>query len=156
MGRNKPLAVTDQKVTGNGVDAIGQPTWVLDFLHPEGHKDSGALGSQSTQGFDAPETIGQDGVQPVLLLVAQNGKLAEVFPAYGQQRFRISIQLFQRVRDMHQCNHGKNHTLVALGEVGKKLLCLRPQLLQLVRDRRCKIIFVVLPLLPTGNVTLYA
>ena len=88
------------------------------LLHPVGHEDGGALGGQRPQGLDAPEAVGQDGVQPVLLLVAQNGKLAEMFPANGQQGFRVRVQLLQRVRDMHQRHHGKNHALVALGEVG--------------------------------------
>ena len=76
VGGNEPLAVTNQKVAGNGVNAVGQPAGVLYLLHPVGHKDGGALGGQRPQGLDAPEAVGQDGVQPVLLLVAQNGKLA--------------------------------------------------------------------------------
>ncbi len=49
----------------------------------EGHEDGGALGGQRPQGFYPSQAVGQDGVQAVLLLVAQSGKLAEVFPAYG-------------------------------------------------------------------------
>ena len=58
VGGNEPLAVTDQKVAGNGVDTIGQPAWVLYLLHPIGHKDGGALGGQRPQGLDAPEAVG--------------------------------------------------------------------------------------------------
>ena len=39
VGGDQPLAVTDQQVLGNGVDAVGQAAGVLDLLDAEGHKD---------------------------------------------------------------------------------------------------------------------
>ena len=156
VGGNEPLAVADQQVLGNGVDAVGQATGVLNFLHPEWHEDGGALGGEGTQGLYPAQAIGQDGVQAVLLLVAQNGELAQVLPADGHKGFRVGVQLLHAVRDVDQSDHGKDHALIALGEVGQKLLGLSPELFQLVGHRGGEVVFVVLPLLPSGNVRLNA
>ena len=135
MGGDEPLAVADQQVLGDGVDAVGQAAGVLDLLHSEGHKDGGALGGEGAQGPDPAQAVWQDGVQAVLLLVAQNGKLAQVLPSDGHKGFRVGVQLLHAVRDVDQSDHGKDHALIALGEVGQKLLGLSPELFQLVGHR---------------------
>ena len=79
-----------------------------------------------------------------------------MLPPDGQQGFGICVQLLQRVRDVYQCYHRKNHALVALGEVGQKFLCLGAELLQLVGNGGGKVVPVVLALLPAGDVALNA
>ena len=68
------------------------------------------------------------------------------------QRLRVGVQLLQRVRHVYDGDIGKNHPLVAGTQVIQKLLRLRPQLLQLIRDTCREIIAAVLALLPAGNI----
>ena len=156
MGRNEPLAFTNQQVLGNGVDTIRQAAGVLDFLDPEGHKYGGALGGQRAQGLHPAQAIGQNRVQPVLLLIAQGGKLAKVLPANRKQCLGVRVQLLQAVRNMDQCNHSENHPLISLREVGEKFLGLSPELFQLIGNGCGKVVLVVLPLLPACNIRLNA
>ena len=156
VGGDQPLAVTDQQVLGNGVDTIGQPAGVLYLLDAEGHKDGGALGGQGAHGLHPAQAVGQDGVQPVLLLVAQNGELAQVLPSDGKKGVGVRVKLLQVVRDMHQCHHGEHHPLVPFGEVGQKFLGLPPKLFQVIGDRGGEVVLVVLALLPAGDVYLNA
>ena len=153
---DEPFPVTDEQVFGNGVDTVRQAAGVLNFLHPEGHEDGGALGGEGSQGLYPAQAVGQDGIQAVLLLVAQGGKLAQVLPADGHQGFCVGVKLLQTVRNMDKGNDGKNHPLVSLGEVGQKFLGLSPQLLQLVGHGGGKVVLVVLSLLPSGDVCLDA
>ena len=57
---------------------------------------------------------------------------------------------------MDQRDHGKNHALVAFGEVSQKLLGLPPELFQLIGYGGGEVVLVVLPLLPAGDVRLDA
>ena len=68
------------------------------------------------------------------------------------QRLRVGVQLLQRVRHVYDGDISKNHPLVAGTQVIQKLLRLRPQLLQLIRDTCREIIAAVLALLPAGNI----
>ena len=82
--------------------------------------------------------------------------MAQVLPADGHEGFRVSVQLLHAVRDMDQRDHGEDHALVALGEIGQKFLGLSPELLQLVGHGGGEVVFVILPLLPSGDVRLDA
>ena len=54
MGRDQPLAVTNQQIFGNGVDTVIQAAGVLNFLRPERHEDGAALRRERPQSMDAP------------------------------------------------------------------------------------------------------
>ena len=62
VGRDQALAVADQQILGNGVDAVGQSAGVLYLLDTEGHEDGGALGGEGPQGLHPAQAVGQDGV----------------------------------------------------------------------------------------------
>ena len=79
-----------------------------------------------------------------------------MLPSDGHKGFRVGVQLLHAVRDVDQSDHGKNHALIAFGEVGQKLLGLSPELLQLVGHGGGEVVLVVLPLLPAGDVRLNA
>ena len=68
------------------------------------------------------------------------------------QRFRVSVQLLQRVGHVNNGDIRKNHPLVAGTQVIQKLLRLRPQLLQFIGDAGREVIAAVLALLPPGNI----
>ncbi len=111
---------------------------------------------QRPQGFHPAQAIGQDGIQAVLLLVAQNGELAQVLPADGHEGFRVGVQLLQRIGHMHQCDNREHHPLIPDGQIVQKFPGFIPQLLQLIGNIGGEIVFAVLPLLPAGDVRLDA
>ena len=155
VGGDEALAVTDQGIFGNGVDAVVQAAGVLDLLGPEGHEDGGALGGQGPQGPDPAQAIGQHRVQPVFLLVAQNGELAQMVSANGHKGLRVHVQLFQGIGDVDERDHGEDHPLVSGGQVVQELLGLPPHLLQLVGHHGGEVVVGVLLLLPAGHVGLH-
>ena len=126
------------------------------LLDAEGHQDGGALGGEGAGGGDGPHPIGQGRVQAVLLLVAEDGELADLPVGDGQQGLGVRLQLFQRVSDVYEGDVGVDHALVPCGEVIKELLVLRPQLLQVIGDSGRKIVLGVLALLPAGNIALHS
>ena len=73
----------------------------------------------------------------------------------GLERFRITVQLFLAVCQMHQRHHGKHHPLVAGGEIVQHLTGLLALLLQIVRYNGRKVIVGVLPALPVGHIGLH-
>ena len=75
---------------------------------------------------------------------------------YGLQRLGIGVQLLQVVGQMDQGDVGKDHALVAGAQIVQELLCLAPQLLQLIGNGGRKVVLIILALLPTGNVALDA
>jgi len=117
MGRDQPLAVTNQEIFGNGVDAVIQAAGVLDLLRPERHEDGAALRRERPQSMDASQAIRQDGVQAVLLLVAQDRKSTQFLLCDGLQRLRVRVKLLQAVRDMNERHAGKHEPLVAGGQI---------------------------------------
>ena len=73
----------------------------------------------------------------------------------GLERFRITVQFFLAVCQMHQRHHGKHHPLVAGGEIVQHLTGLLALLLQIVGDNGRKVIVSVLPALPVGHIGLH-
>ena len=64
-----------------------------DLLSAEGNQHRSALSGQGTQGMDLPQAVRENGVQPILLLPAQDAHLAEMLPRCGEQRFGVAVQL---------------------------------------------------------------
>ena len=71
--------------------------------------------------MDAPQAIRQDGVQAVLLLVAENGETAELFLRDGLQRLRVRVKLLQAVRDVNERHTGEHEPLVAGGQIFEQI-----------------------------------
>ena len=156
MGRNEPLAVTNQEIFGNGVDAVIQAAGVLDLLRPERHENGAALRGERPQSVDATQAIRQDGVQAVLLLVAENGETAELFLRNGLQRLRVCVKLLQAVRDMNERHTGEHEPLVTGGQIFQQVFRFGAHLLQVIRNRRGEVVLPVLALLPSGYVRFHA
>ena len=70
MGRDQPLAVTNQEIFGNGIDSVVQTTGVLNLLRTERHENSAAFCRERPQSMDTPQAIREDSIQAVLLLVS--------------------------------------------------------------------------------------
>ena len=95
---------------------------------------------EGAQGVDAAQAQRQRRHQPVRLLPVQRRELTEVLAGNGLERFRITVQLFLAVCQMHQRHHGKHHPLVAGGEIVQHLAGLLALLLQIVGDNGRKVI----------------
>ena len=106
--------------------------------------------------MDAPQTIRQNGIQAVLLLVAENGKSAELFLRNGLQRLCIRVKLLQAVRDMNERHAGEHEPLVTGGQIFQQVFRFGAHLLQVIGNRRCEIVLPVLPLLPAGYIRFHA
>ena len=63
-------AIYHDAVLADGVLAVVHPLLLHDFLGAEWNEHRRALGGQGAQCFDAPQSIGQHGVQTVPLLPA--------------------------------------------------------------------------------------
>ena len=86
-------AVCHNHVLADGVLPIVQTVRLHNFLCAERNQHGGAFGGEGSQGLDFPQPIGQHRVQPVLLLPAQRGKLAQVLTRRGVERFGVAVQL---------------------------------------------------------------
>ena len=106
--------------------------------------------------MDASQAIRQDGVQAVLLLVAENRETAELFLRDGLQRLRVRVKLLQAVRDMNERYTGKHEPLVAGSQIFQQVFRFGAHLLQVIRHGRGKIVLPVLPLLPARNIRFYS
>ena len=138
-----------------GVDAVVNTARVLDLLRFERHKDSGTFRGQGAGSVNALEAEGQHRVQGVLLLVAQNVKLTAPRPPDGLQGLGVLIELFKVICQMRQRDECQHHALVAAHEIIHKLLCFAPHLLQVIGNIGGKIVALILPLLPAGNIRFY-
>ena len=156
MGRDQPLAVANQQVLGDSIDTVIQTAGVLNFLRPERHENGAALRGERPQSVDATQAIRQDGVQAVLLLVAENRETAELFLCDGLQGLRIRVKLLQAVRDMNERHTGEHEPLVTGGQIFQQVFRFGAHLLQVIGNRRGKIVLPVLPLLPACNVRFHA
>ena len=101
----------------HAVDAVIDTASVLNILHAKRHQSRSTFRCQGANGLNAAQAVGQHRIQSILLLVAQNSKLTEIFTTYGQKRFGVGVQLLQRVRDMDERDIGKDHALVACTQV---------------------------------------
>ena len=135
-----------------GVDAVVNTARVLDLLRLEWHEDSGTFRGQGAGSVNALEAEGQYRVQGVLLLVAQNVKLTAPRPPDGLQGLGVLVKLFEVVRQMRQRDKCQHHALVAAHEVVHEFLRFAPHLLQVIGDIGGKIVVLILPLLPAGDV----
>ena len=100
--------------------------------------------------------IGQHRVQPVLLLPAQRGKLAQVLTGCRVERFGVAVQLLFAVCQMHQCHQPEHHPLVAGRQVVQHFFGFPALQLHVIRNRGGKIIVGVLAALPVGHIRFYA
>ena len=151
----KVSAVANDEVMRYGVDAVVNTARVLDLLRFERHKDSGTFRGQGAGSVNALEAEGQHRVQGVLLLVAQNVKLTAPRPPDGLQGLGVLIELFKVICQMRQRDECQHHALVAAHEIIHKLLCFAPHLLQVIGNIGGKIVALILPLLPAGNIRFY-
>ena len=135
-----------------GIDTVVNTARVLDLLRFERHEDSGTLRGQGAGSVNALEAEGQHRVQCVLLLVAQNVKLTAPRSPDGLQGLGVLIELFEVICQVRQRHQSQHHTLVAAHEVVHEFLRFAPHLLQVIGDIGGKIVVLVLPLLPAGNI----
>ena len=68
------------------------------------------------------------------------------------QSLGVLIELLQIVRQMCQRDKRQHHTLVAAHEIVHEFLRFAPHLLQVIGDIGSKIVALILPLLPAGNI----
>ena len=106
--------------------------------------------------MDFPQPIGQYRVQPVFLLPAQRGKLAQVLARRGVERFGVAVELLLVVCQMHQRHQPEHHPLVTGGQVVQHFLGFLALQFHIVRNGRGKIVVGVLAALPVGDVRLHA
>ena len=129
---------------------------VADLLCLERHEHGESFRCQRPQRVDAPQTERQRGDQAVLLLKAQFRQLAQVLARNGLERFGVAVQFFLAVCQMHERDHGEQHSLVAGREVVQHLAGFLALLLQVIRHNGREILVAVLPPLPVGDVRLHA
>ena len=135
-----------------GVDAVVDTARVLDLLRFERHKNGGTFRGQCAGSVNALEAEGQDRIQRVLLLIAQNVKLTAPRSPNGLQSLGVLVELFKVICQMRQRHQSQHHALVAAHEVVHKFLRFAPHLLQVIGDIGGKIVALILPLLPAGNI----
>ena len=92
------------------VDAAG----LKDLLRPEGDQHRGAFRGQGAQRGDPPQTVGQNRVQTVLLLPAEDAHLAQVLARCGEDCFGIAVQLLLGIGQMNHGHKAEHHALVAV------------------------------------------
>ena len=110
-------AIRHDHILADGVLPIVQTVRLHDFLCAERNQHGGAFGGKGSQGLDFSQPIRQHRVQPVLLLPAQRGKLAQVLARRGVERFGVAVELLLVVCQMHQRHQPEHHALVAGGQV---------------------------------------
>ena len=120
MGRGKQLAVTDNGILADLVDAVGQAAGVLDLLRPKRDRYRAAFRGESIQRVDAAQAVGQSRVQAVLLLETRRGYIAKMLLADGDQTFRVGVQFFHTVGGVDDGNEGEDHALVILRQIVHK------------------------------------
>ena len=148
-------AIRYDHVLADGVLPIVQTVRLHDFLCAERNQHSGAFGGQGAQGLDFAQPVRQYRVQPVLLLPAQRGKLAQVLTRRGVERFGVAVELLFAVSQMHERHQPEHHPLVAGGQVVQHLAGLLPLLLQVIGDNGGEVVVAVLPALPVGHIGLH-
>ena len=149
-------AIHHDTVLADSVLAIVESLGLHDFLGAERDEYRRALGGQGAQRLDAPQSIGQHGVQSIPLLPAQGGKLAQMLAGNGEQRLGVIIQLFLASRHVDKGDQTKHHPLVAGGQIIQHLLGFLALQFHIVgHDGRPVVVGVLLPL-PVGHVGFHA
>ena len=149
-------AIRHDHVLADGVLPIVQTVRLHDFLCAERNQHGGAFGGKGSQGLDFPQTVRQHRVQPVLLLPAQRGKLAQVLARRGVERFGVAVELLFAVRQMHQCHQPEHHPLVAGRQIVQHFFGFLALEFHIVGNGRGKIVVGVLAALPVGDIRFYA
>ena len=90
---------------------------ILNLLDLEWHEHGKALCGQGAEGVDLPHPNGENGVQPVQLLIFQRCHLAHMLPRNGEDGIRVGIQLLLAVGGEYHGQHGEHHPLVTGGEI---------------------------------------
>ena len=145
-------AIYHDAVPADGVLAIVESMGLHNFLGSERNEHCRAFGSQGAQCLDAPQAIGQHGVQAIPLLPTQGGKLAQVLTGNRKQRFGIIIQLLFGTCHVDKGDQTKHHPLVAGGQIIQHLLGFLALKFHVVRyNGRPVVVGVLLPL-PVGHV----
>ena len=104
--------------------------------------------------MDFAQTVRQHRVQPVFLLPAQRGKLAQVLARRGVERVGVTVELLFTVGQMHQRHQPEHHPLVTGRQIVQHLLGFLALEFHIVRNCRGKIVVGVLAALPVGDVRL--
>ena len=105
--------------------------------------------------MDLPQSIGQNGVQAILLLPAQRAHLAQMLSGHGEDGFGIRVQLLLGVGQMHQRHQAEHHPLIPVGEVIQHLLGFLSLLLHVVGQHGGEVVGGVLFPLPVGRIGLH-
>lgn len=79
---------------GDGVFAVVDAALIHNLLHLERDKHSKALRGEGTHGINFADADGQDGIQPICLLILQNCKLAHMLSCRGEDGFGVEVKLF--------------------------------------------------------------
>ena len=149
-------AIRHDHVLADGVLPVVQTVRLHDFLCAERNQHGGAFGGKGSQGLDFPQPVRQHGVQPVLLLPAQRGKLAQVLTRRGVERFGVAVKLLLIVCQMHKRHQPEHHSLVAGGQVVQHFFGFLALQLHIVWNRGSKIVVGVLAALPVGDIRFHA
>ena len=128
----------------------------MNLLRPERHEDGTAFRGQRPQSVGATQAIRQNGIQAVLLLVAENRETAELFLCDGLQGLRIRVKLLQRIGNVNERHTGKHEPLIAGSQIFQQVFRFGAHLLQVIRHGRGKIVLPILPLLPARNIRFHA
>ena len=148
--------IAHNEVVGDGVLAEVDAALVHDLLHLEGNEHGKALRRQRPEGVNAPRPDGQHGIEPVILLVLQHGKLTHVLAGNGQHGLGVALELLLCFRSKNHSENAQHHALVAGGEIVQKLLGLPALEFHVIGDHGGKVIVGVLTALPVGDVRLHA
>ena len=105
--------------------------------------------------MDFAQPIGQHRVQPIFLLPAQRGKLAQVLARRGVKRFSVAVELLFAVSQMHERHQPEHHSLVAGRQIVQHLLGFLALEFHIVGNRRSKIVVGILAALPIGDIRFY-
>ena len=148
--------VAKDQIVGHSIDPVVDTTFVPDLLAAErGHHRHRFCG-QGAHHIDPPQTIGQTGVQPILLLPLQDANLAvAVRSGHRTDGFGILIQFFFCVSQMSDRKQPMDHVLIPNGNIIHHFLGHRPGLLQLIGNIGGKLVVHVLPGLPARNIGLH-
>ena len=152
----KLSSVDQDRVFGILVDAVVHTARIDDVLHPEGQEGGKAGGVEGAEDVDLPLSHGQDGVEPVHLLIAHRCDLQAAVLSGGEQDFRILVQLFLCIRPEHQGHEGVEHRLVLRYDGVQELPGAGALLLHLVGDIGGVVHAAVLPPLPVGEIRFHA
>ena len=125
------------------------------LLRGKRHQTGGALGGQCPQGVNSPQTVRQNGVQRILLLVGQHAHFTVLAACNAADGVGVCVKLCLAVRHMNEGHHAQGHALVAHGQVVYHGTHRVPCIGKLHGRNGGEIVVLVLLILPAGNVGFY-